>query len=111
MCNSNVEKEVKSTSTKLTQAWGHVPIFFSQADNETPRTERSNSASRGGKGIGGGGGMGMMEEMARKLAARFVSRQTPCLSGNFQNHGKPTGHFQVHVCLLFKACLCAKFFL
>ena len=41
-----------------------------QAENEGPRTERANSASRSGKALGGG--MDMMAEMQRKLAARCV---------------------------------------
>ena len=50
-----------------------LTLIILQADNDNPgpRTDRANSASRGGKAIGGG--MGMMEEMARKLAARCVS--------------------------------------
>lgn len=49
-----------------------LTLIILQADNDNPgpRTDRANSASRGGKAIGGG--MGMMEEMARKLAARCV---------------------------------------
>lgn len=43
-------------------------------ESESPRVERSNSMSRGG-GKAMGGGMNMMEEMARKLAARCVLRQ------------------------------------
>lgn len=41
----------------------------SKMESESPRVERSNSTSRGG-GKAMGGGMNMMEEMARKLAAR-----------------------------------------
>ena len=42
-----------------------------QAENEGFRSDRANSASRGG-GKNMGGGMDMMAEMARKLAARSV---------------------------------------
>jgi len=41
-----------------------------QAETEGPRSERANSASRGGKAMGGG--MDMMAEMQRKLAARWA---------------------------------------
>lgn len=49
-----------------------------QADSEGPRSERANSASRGGKAMGGG--MDMMAEMQRKLAARCASIQSRLLT-------------------------------